>query len=115
MANKLNNFVEAGNFAEILYKPHPLSKTEDPVIKLIKNIHTIHDNVSSEDLIYGGIFGVVVSYSSTVLFNVKIKCLEKIKCVSVGLDLLESRNIRGGGRQISGVREAFNAAGVLII
>lgn len=85
---KILIFIKENKFQKIYYKAHPLSTTDDPLLKNLSNVILIKENsLRAEEIVIKNSCGSVLSISSTALFNIKI-FFPNTRCYSIGLNLL---------------------------
>jgi len=111
--NTVNSLKSLG--VEIYYKNHPAGRKEDEVYYQSHGFNIIETNRCAEKIIAEENFGIVVSYVSTVLFNLKALYKDEIRCVALYNEMLNSRRIDYNENAFYRIYELFRKIDVEVI
>ena len=109
------DFLKSLGFKEYYYKKHPMGKIEDENYFKNNGFNIINTNKCAEQIIAENDFGVVVSYFSSALFNLKCMYKDKIRCISFFSRTLISMVSGYNENKFDKVIELFNKVNVEIV
>jgi len=77
------NFLKSLDVKEYYYKSHHLGRREEEIFFEKHGCNILNTNKCAEQIIAENDFGIVVSYHSSALFNLKCMYHDKLRCISL--------------------------------
>lgn len=85
-------FIKSLNIKEPYYKNHIFGRKEEEIYFKNQGFHIINSNKCAEQIVAENDFGIVVSYISSALFNLKCIYNNKLRCISLFNKTISSAN-----------------------
>ena len=76
-------FIRSLNIKESYYKNHHFRRKEEEIYFESQGFNVINSNKCAEQIVTENDFGIVVSYHSAALFNLKCMYHDKLRCISL--------------------------------
>lgn len=80
---KAVNFISSLGVKDIYYKNHHLGRKDDEIYYKNQGFNIINANKCAEQIVSEGEYGIIVSYLSSALFNLKCMYSERLRCISL--------------------------------
>ncbi|MBE3094205.1 MAG: hypothetical protein IMZ52_04170 [Actinobacteria bacterium] len=111
---KTINFINSLNIKERYYKNHHFGRKDEEIYYESKGFNIINSNKCAEQIVAENNYGIVVSYASSALFNLKCMYHDELRCIAL---LSKEIRIANGYHENKSERiiEYYNAVNVEII
>jgi len=100
---------------DLYYKNHPSGHKEDEDFYKKQGFKIINDNRSAEEVVVEEKFGIVVSYVSSALFNLKSQHHNAIRCIALHDKLLSTRRTDYNDNRFNELYELFKKINIEVI
>ena len=100
---------------DLYYKKHPSGRKEDEDYYIKQGFKIIKDNRSAEEVIVNQKFGIVVSFVSSALFNLKLQYHEATRCIALYNRLLIENRTDYNENRFDEVYELFKKINIEVI
>ena len=100
---------------DLYYKNHPSGRKEEEVYYQSHGFSIIEANGCAEKIIAEENFGIVVSYLSSALFNLKLQYSEAIRCIALSNRLLSTKRIDYNDNRFDEAYELFRKINIEVI
>lgn len=107
-------FIRTLDIKERYYKNHPFGRKEEEIYYKSQGFNIINSDKCAEQIIAENDFGIVVSYYSSALFNLKCMYHDKLRCISLFSKKISIATGYNDNRSEE-IIDIFNAVNVAIV
>lgn len=108
------NFISSLDINERYYKNHHFGRKEEEKYYESKGFNIINSNKCAEQIVAENNFGIVVSYASSALFNIKCMYHDELRCIALFSKAIRIANGYNNNRS-ERIIDSLNAVNVEII